>query len=153
MIDGTTCEEGDVVIGFRSAGIHANGFTLVRSLIGDADFDADLLLPPTRLYLEEIRGLRDRADVRALAHITGGGIPGNLVRILPDGLRAVIDPNAWGRGPAYDWLDAQGVAEEEQRRVFNLGIGMCAVVPADEVGPHDLVIGRLERGERGVAFT
>ena len=153
LIDGSTCEAGDVVVGFRSAGIHANGFTLVRSLIGDGDFDADLLLPPTRLYLEEIRALRARAEVRALAHITGGGIPGNLVRVLPEGLRAVIDPRSWSRGRAYDWLDAQGVAEEEQRRVFNLGIGMCAVVPADEVGPHDLVIGRLERGEREVAFS
>src|SRR4051812_24576475 len=94
LIDGSTCEAGDVIVGFRSAGLHANGFTLVRSLIGDADFDADVLLPPTRLYLEEIRALRARADVRALAHITGGGIPGNLVRVLPEGLRAVID-----RGP------------------------------------------------------
>jgi phosphoribosylformylglycinamidine cyclo-ligase len=154
LIDGSTCEPGDVVVGLRSAGIHANGFTLVRSLIGDADFDADVLLPPTRLYLEEIRALRDRADVRALAHITGGGIPGNLVRVLPEGVRAVIDPRAWERGPAFDWLDAQGVAEEEQRRVFNLGIGMCAVVPADEVGPHDLVIGRLEQAdEREVVFA
>jgi phosphoribosylformylglycinamidine cyclo-ligase len=153
LIDGSTCEQGDVVVGFRSAGLHANGFTLVRSLLGDADFDADVLLPPTRLYLEEIRALRARAEVRALAHITGGGIPGNLVRVLPEGVRAVIDPKAWARGPAYDWLDAQGVAEEEQRRVFNLGIGMCAVVPADETGPHDLVIGRLEQGEREVVFA
>jgi phosphoribosylformylglycinamidine cyclo-ligase len=152
LIDGSKSEPGDLVVGFRSAGIHANGFTLVRSLIGDGAFDANLLLPPTRLYLEEIRALRERAEVRALAHITGGGIPGNLVRVLPEGLRAVIDPRAWKRGPAYDWLDAQGVAEEEQRRVFNLGIGMCAVIPPDEVGPHDLVIGRLEQGERGVAF-
>jgi phosphoribosylformylglycinamidine cyclo-ligase len=153
LIDGSTCEAGDVVVGFRSAGIHANGFTLVRSLIGDGDFDADLLLPPTRLYLDEIRALRARAEVRALAHVTGGGIPGNLVRVLPEGLRAVIDPQSWARGRAYDWLDARGVAEEEQRRVFNLGIGMCAVVPADEVGPHDLRIGRLERGEREVVFS
>jgi phosphoribosylformylglycinamidine cyclo-ligase len=153
LIDGSTCEDGDAIVGFRSAGIHANGFTLVRSLIGDGDFDADVLLPPTRLYLDEIRELRARAEVRALAHITGGGIPGNLVRVLPDGLRAVIDPSAWQRGPAYDWLDEQGVAEEEQRRVFNLGIGMCAVVAADEVGPSDLVIGRLEAGERAVVFA
>jgi phosphoribosylformylglycinamidine cyclo-ligase len=153
LIDGSACEDGDVVVGFRSAGLHANGFTLVRSLIGDDDFDAELLLPPTRLYLEEIRSLRARAEVRALAHITGGGIPGNLVRVLPEGLRAVIDPAAWERGPAYDWLDAQGVAEEEQRRVFNLGIGMCAVVPEAEIGPDDLVIGRLEPGERAVSFA
>jgi phosphoribosylformylglycinamidine cyclo-ligase len=154
LIDGSTCEPGDLVVGFRSAGLHCNGFTLVRSLIGDGDFDAELLLPPTRLYLEEIRALRSRVpDLRALAHITGGGIPGNLVRVLPEGLAATIDTSLWQRGPVYDWLDEQGVPEEEQRRVFNLGIGMCAVIPEADVGPEDLVIGRLERGERAVHLT
>jgi phosphoribosylformylglycinamidine cyclo-ligase len=151
LIDGSTCEAGDVVVGFRSAGLHANGFTLVRKLIGEAEFDAELILPPTRLYLEEIRALRARADVHALAHITGGGIPGNLVRVLPEGLAATLD-RPWDRGPVYAWLDDQGVPEEEQRRVFNLGIGMCAVIPEADVGPDDLVIGRLEHGDRAVNF-
>ncbi|MDX6504022.1 MAG: phosphoribosylformylglycinamidine cyclo-ligase [Gaiellaceae bacterium] len=151
LIDGSTCEAGDVVVGFRSAGLHANGFTLVRKLIGEAEFDAELILPPTRLYLEEIRALRARADVHALAHITGGGIPGNLVRVLREGLAATLD-RPWDRGPVYAWLDDQGVPEEEQRRVFNLGIGMCAVIPEADVGPDDLVIGRLEPGDRAVNF-
>ena len=150
LIDGSACEPGDLVVGFPSAGLHANGFTLVRSLIGDGDFDADLLLPPTRLYLDDIRALA-RTEIRALAHITGGGIPGNLVRVLPDGIGAVVDPTSWERGPVYRWLDEQGVPEEEQRRVFNLGIGMCAVIPEGEAGPDDLVIGRLEPGA-GVRF-
>jgi phosphoribosylformylglycinamidine cyclo-ligase len=142
LVDGSRCEAGDVVLGLPSAGLHANGFTLVRSLIGDGDFDADLLLPPTRLYLEDVRRLRAQADVRALAHITGGGIMGNLPRVLRAGTRAEIDWSSWERPPVYAWLDEQGVPEEEQRRVFNLGIGMCAVVPEADAGAG-LVIGRL----------
>jgi phosphoribosylformylglycinamidine cyclo-ligase len=130
LIDGSRVERGDVVVGFPSAGIHANGFTLVRELVGDGDFDADLLLPPTRLYLDDVRALRAHADVRALAHVTGGGIMGNLPRVLPDGLSAEIDWDAWERPPVFGWLAEQGVTEEEARRVFNLGIGYCAVVPA-----------------------
>jgi len=142
LIEGSRCEAGDVVLGLPSSGLHANGFTLVRSLIGDGDFDAGLLLPPTRLYLEDVRRIRAECDVRALAHVTGGGILGNLPRVLPAGVSAEIDWSAWERPPVYAWLDEQGVAEEEQRRVFNLGIGMCAVVPEAEAGAG-LVIGRL----------
>jgi phosphoribosylformylglycinamidine cyclo-ligase len=130
VIDGSRVEAGDAVLGFASSGLHANGFSLVRRLVGDEEFDADLLLPPTRLYVDDVRALRERADVRALAHVTGGGISGNLSRVLPEGLRAELDWDAWERPPAYGWLDDQGVEEHEQRRVFNLGIGMCAVVPA-----------------------
>jgi phosphoribosylformylglycinamidine cyclo-ligase len=132
VIDGSRVEAGDVVLGFPSSGLHANGFSLVRRLVGDREFDAELLLPPTRLYLDEVRALRSRADVRALAHVTGGGVLGNLSRVLPAGLNAEISWDAWQRPPVYDWLSEQGVAEEEQRRVFNLGIGMCAVVPPSD---------------------
>jgi phosphoribosylformylglycinamidine cyclo-ligase len=141
LIDGSRCEAGDVVIGLPSSGLHTNGFSLVRSLIGDGDFDADLLLAPHRLYLQEIRELRARADVRALAHITGGGILGNLSRVVPDGLEAHIEWEAWERPQVFGWLVEQGVEEGELRRVFNLGIGMCAVVPK---APKDaVVIGEL----------
>lgn len=154
LIDGpASCRDGDVVVGMRSAGLHANGFTLVRRVIGEGEFDAELLLPPTVCYLEQVRELRARADVHALAHITGGGIAGNLSRALPPGLGARIDAASWLRGPVYDWLDQKGVAEEEQRRVFNLGIGYCAVIPARDAGPDDLVIGRLEAGVKGVVFS
>jgi phosphoribosylformylglycinamidine cyclo-ligase len=142
LIDGSRCEPGDVVLGLPSSGLHTNGFSLVRELLGEEDFDADLLLVPHRLYLEEVRELRGRADVKALAHVTGGGILGNLTRVLPDGVGAEIDWLAWERPPVYAWLDEQGVEEEEQRRVFNLGIGMCAVVPAADAGAAT-VIGRL----------
>ena len=96
-------------------------------------FDADLLLPPTRLYLDDVRALRARADVRGLAHVTGGGIAGNLARVLPAGLGAVVDPSSWERPEVFGWLAANGVAEDELRRVFNIGIGYCAVIPAADV--------------------
>ena len=141
LIDGSRCEAGDVVIGLPSSGLHTNGFSLVRALVADDDFDAELLLTPHRLYIAEIRDLRQQADVRALAHVTGGGILGNLARVLPDGVEARIDWDAWERPPVFKWLETHGVGEDELRRVFNLGIGMCAVVPGAPEGT--LVIGEL----------
>jgi phosphoribosylformylglycinamidine cyclo-ligase len=153
VIDGSRVEVGDAVVGFHSAGIHANGFSLVRRIVGDGLFDADLLLPPTRLYLDEVRSLRARADVHALAHVTGGGIAGNLARVLPDGLGAVVDPAAWERPKVFDWLAERGVAEDELRRVFNIGIGYCAVIPPADVADGDVVIGRIVSGVEGVEWA
>ena len=137
LIDGSRIKEGDAVIGFPSAGVHANGFTLVRRVLELEEYDGDDLLAPTRLYLDEVRAL---TDVHGLAHVTGGGIAGNLERIVPEGLRAEIDWEAWERPPVFDWL-ARHVVEDELRRVFNLGIGYCAVVAEARGG--DLVIGRI----------
>ena len=142
VIDGARCEPGDVVVGFPSSGLHTNGFTLVRTLVGDEDFDADMLLAPHRLYLREIRELRTHADVKGLAHVTGGGIMGNLTRVLPDGVNAHIHWDAWERPPVFAWLAEQGVDEDELRKVFNVGIGMCAVVAEAPTGA--LVIGELQ---------
>jgi phosphoribosylformylglycinamidine cyclo-ligase len=142
LIDGSRCAPGDVVLGLPSSGLHTNGFTLVRRLVGEEDFDADLLLAPHRLYIREVRELRARADVKALAHVTGGGLLGNLPRVLPNGVEVEIDWASWERPPVFHWLSERGVSEEEQRRVFNLGIGMCAVVPASDAGAG-IVIGRL----------
>jgi len=153
VVDGSRIEPGDVVVGFASAGIHANGFSLVRKILGDRPFDADLLLSPTRLYLDDVRALRARADVRGLAHVTGGGIAGNLARVLPDGLGAVVDPAAWPRPEVFAWLAANGVAEGELRRVFNIGIGYCAVIPSGDVTREDLVIGSVEPGHDGVEWA
>ncbi len=141
LIDGSRCRPGDLVIGLPSSGLHTNGFSLVRELVGDGDFDADLLLAPHRLYVDGVRDLRATADVRALAHVTGGGILGNLSRVLPDGLEAHVDWTAWERPPVFAWLAEQGVEEKELRKVFNLGIGMCAVVPDAPAGA--VVIGEL----------
>jgi phosphoribosylformylglycinamidine cyclo-ligase len=136
LIDGSRIEAGDAVIGFPSAGVHANGFTLVREVLEVEDYAGEDLLAPTRLYLDDVRRLN---DVRGLAHVTGGGILGNLERIVPEGLRAEIDWGAWKRPGVFEWL-GRHVDEDELRRVFNLGIGYCAVVP----DPGDaLVIGRI----------
>jgi len=140
VIDGSRVEDGDAVVGFASAGVHANGFTLVRRILELEDYDGDDLLAPTRLYLDEVRRLRGRAH--AFAHVTGGGVLGNLSRVLPGGLRAELEWDAWRRPRVFDWL-ARHVEEDELRRVFNLGIGYCAVVAEPEDG--ELVIGRVVR--------
>jgi phosphoribosylformylglycinamidine cyclo-ligase len=138
VIDGSTVTAGDTVIGFPSAGVHANGFTLVREVLAEEDYDGPDLLAPTRLYLAEARALRGRA--KAFAHVTGGGILGNLSRVLPGGRNAEIDWEAWERPPVFEWL-GRHVAEDELRRVFNLGIGWCAVV--GEAAPGETVIGHI----------
>jgi phosphoribosylformylglycinamidine cyclo-ligase len=138
LVDGSRVQAGDVIVGFPSAGVHANGFTLVRRILEEDDYDGPDLLAPTHLYLDDVRRLRGHAH--GFAHVTGGGIAGNVERVVPDGLRATIDWDSWPRPPVFHWL-ARHVDEEELRRVFNLGIGFCAVVrnPGD-----DLVIGKIE---------
>ena len=137
FLDGSQVRQGDAIVGLPSAGLHANGFTLVRRVLEDEDYSGDDLLAPTRLYLDDVRRLRARAH--AFAHITGGGVLGNVSRVVPDGLSPQIDWDAWERPPVFHWL-ARHVDEEELRRVFNLGIGFCAVV-ADPGG--ELVIGEI----------
>jgi len=138
LVDGSRAEAGDLIVGFPSAGVHANGFTLVRRVLAAEDYDGADLLAATRLYLDEVRALRGRA--RAFAHVTGGGILGNVSRVLPPGLRAEIAWDAWERPPVFRWL-AGHVEEEELRRVFNLGIGFCAVVA--EAAPGETLVGRV----------
>jgi phosphoribosylformylglycinamidine cyclo-ligase len=137
-LDGSAIERGDAVLGFPSAGVHANGFTLVRRVLEQEDYDGDDLLAPTRLYLDVARSLRGRA--RAFAHITGGGVLGNVSRVVPAGSGVELDWSAWQRPPVFEWL-ARHVEEDELRRVFNLGIGWCAVVPRAE--PGELQIGTI----------
>jgi phosphoribosylformylglycinamidine cyclo-ligase len=137
VIDGSSVQAGDVVIGLPSAGVHANGFTLVRQILEHEDYDGADLLAPTRLYLDDVRRLREHAH--AFAHVTGGGIEGNLRRVIPDGLELRVDWDSWERPPVFEWL-ARHADEQELRRVFNLGIGYCTVMPA---GSDGLVIGRV----------
>ncbi|MFL6067459.1 MAG: phosphoribosylformylglycinamidine cyclo-ligase [Gaiellaceae bacterium] len=139
LIDGAKIEAGDAIVGLPSSGVHANGFTLVRRILEADDYDGGDLLAPTRLYLDDVRRLRPRAH--AFAHVTGGGIAGNVARVVPEGLRVEIEWDAWERPPVFEWL-ARHVDEGELRRVFNLGIGYCAVVP--EPADGELVIGRIE---------
>ena len=140
-VDGSKVQTGDVVIGWKSAGVHANGFTLVRRVLADEPYNGPDLLAPTVLYQDLVEELVGRADVHAFAHVTGGGIVGNLSRVLPEGREAAIDWDAWERPAVFDWL-ARHVDEAELRNVFNLGIGFCAVVPADQAA-GELVIGEI----------
>jgi phosphoribosylformylglycinamidine cyclo-ligase len=140
LVDGSQVEEGDAILGLPSSGVHANGFTLVRRVLEEEDYDGTDLLAPTRLYVDDVRRLRPRA--RAFAHVTGGGIEGNLRRVVPEGLAPAVDWEAWERPPVFEWL-ARHVEEHELRRVFNLGIGYCALVAEPE--PGEPVIGRVER--------
>ena len=142
LIDGKRCEPGDAVLGLPSSGLHTNGFSLVRALVGEDDFDAELLLAPHRLYLDDVRALRERADVKALAHVTGGGILGNLPRALPEGIGV---SSTGTRGSAR--RSTRGSTSRASPRRSSGGsstsaIGMCAVVPSADAGAGT-VIGRL----------
>jgi len=143
IIDGHLIEIGDQVLGLPSSGLHTNGYSLVRHIVADREVGwddvlpgtgaplVDLLLEPHRSYLPAIRELRSRMEIRGLAHITGGGLLGNVPRILPDGMAARIDRDAWQVPPLFTALEAVGgVQAEEMWRTFNIGIGMVVVVPA-----------------------
>ena len=126
------------MIGFPSAGVHANGFTLVRRVLEEEDYDGDDLLAPTRLYLDDgARAARPREGVRARHRRRD---PRQPRARAPGGRDAELDWDAWERPPVFDWL-ARHVDEDELRRVFNLGIGWCAVVA--EPQPGETVIGRI----------
>jgi phosphoribosylformylglycinamidine cyclo-ligase len=133
--------EGDVLVALASSGLHSNGFSLVRRLVEGLDLDrthgldrplGEVLLTPTRIYVRDCLELIDRVEVRALSHVTGGGIVGNLPRVLPPGLGAEVDASTWQRPEIFARLQELGpVAEEEMWRTFNLGVGMVVIVPPD----------------------
>ncbi len=138
--------EGDVLVALGSSGVHSNGFSLVRHLIDlhnwnldktPADLDAPLaevLMRPTRIYVKALEQLFAEADALTAAHITGGGIPGNVPRVLPDGLTADIDWGSWETPAIFDFIrEAGGVAEAEMRRTFNMGVGMVVIVREENV--------------------
>ncbi|HSK22809.1 MAG TPA: phosphoribosylformylglycinamidine cyclo-ligase [Egicoccus sp.] len=132
---------GDLLIGMASSGLHSNGYSLVRRIVGDRDLYAthglsrplgDELLTPTRIYAAHCLALCAAVEVHALCHVTGGGLPGNLPRILPDGLSVHVDTATWQWPEIFDWLRTQGpVVDTEMWRAFNCGVGMVAVVPPD----------------------
>ncbi len=142
-LHGDAIVPGDMLLGYASTGLHTNGYTLARRIVFDRmrlELDdilgetgqtvADALLAIHRSYARSVAPVLDR--VHGLAHITGGGIPGNLVRILPAGCEAVVDPAAWDLPPLFSTLQqAGGVSAEEMRDVFNLGVGLIAVLPSD----------------------
>ena len=131
IIDGRSIAPGDAILGLASSGPHSNGYSLIRRIVqraGPAPFD---LLEPTRIYVKPILQLIESLPVKGLAHVTGGGLVGNVPRVFPAGTKAVIDKRAWPRPPVFQWLQQAGnVAEDEMWRVFNCGIGMVVVVAA-----------------------
>ncbi len=146
IIDGSTVGAGDAILGLGSSGLHSNGYSLARRIVEvsgadlAADFHgrplADALLAPTRIYVKPVLALMAALPVKALAHITGGGLPGNLPRVLPEGMVADLDGTSWPRPPLFGWLQsAGGVADEEMYRTFNCGLGMVLVV-AEADAPH-----------------
>jgi len=133
ILDGRSIAPGDALLGLASSGPHSNGYSLIRKILerGKPPFDP---LEPTRIYVKPVLKLLESVPVKGLAHITGGGVVGNVPRILPPGTRAVIRKNAWPRPEVFKWLQQTGnVAEDEMWRVFNCGIGMVVVVPRDKV--------------------
>jgi phosphoribosylformylglycinamidine cyclo-ligase len=172
IIDGAAVRPGDVLLGLASSGLHSNGYSLARRIVFDVmklDLDApfpgtartvqDVLLEPTRIYVRAVLPLRP--DVHAMAHITGGGISGNLPRVLPVGCRAIVRRRAWDVLPVFQALQAHGGVEDaEMFRTFNMGIGYVLVTPADRAdrvaaaltgaGERVHALGEIVAGERGV---
>ncbi len=177
LVDGRRIAPGDALIGLASSGLHSNGFSLARKVFLDAagwpldrhvpELNGTLgeeLLRPTRIYVRSVLALREEVDLRGVAHITGGGIPGNLPRILPEGCAALIRRDAWPRPPVFGLLQRLGnVPEAEMERTFNLGIGLILVVPSRQaeaalaacarLGERAVVLGEVRSGSPGVTWA
>lgn len=141
IIDGSSITTDDAIIGIASSGPHSNGYSLIRKIVTDSGADlnsawethtlGEALLTPTRIYVKALLQLVTDVTVHGIAHITGGGIPENLVRILPDNADAIVSRSSWQQPAIFDWLQQQGnVDDAEMLRTFNCGIGMMVVVPA-----------------------
>jgi phosphoribosylformylglycinamidine cyclo-ligase len=174
ILDGRGVAPGDVLVGVASSGLHSNGYSLARRALltrlalSDRPPElggrtlADALLEPTRIYAREILALRGRVPVKAAAHITGGGLPGNVPRNLPDGLRAVVREGSWPVPPIFGLVEREGgVARDEMYRTFNMGLGLVVVVAPDHAetaraalaaqGLDGWVVGAVEPGAPGEA--
>ena len=174
IIDGSKVITGDALIALPSSGPHSNGYSLIRKIIevSGADIEqvqldgkalADLLMAPTRIYVKPLLKLiKDTGAVKAMAHITGGGLLDNIPRVLPQGAQAVVDVASWNRPAVFDWLQEQGnVDEHEMHRVLNCGVGMVICVAQDQVeaalaslrasGEQPWVIGQITEAAEGAA--
>ena len=174
IIDGSRTRAGDVIIGLPSSGAHSNGYSLVRKLLASSGADGNTLLDgrllyeqllaPTRIYVKPVLALLAEVPVHGIAHITGGGPAGNIPRVLPAGLEAVLDERSWPRPPVFDWLQRTGnIEREELHRTFNCGLGMTLCVPAAEAdraiavlrrsGEQAIRVGEVQKGDRGVVIA
>ena len=145
IIDGRDIKEGDKIIGIGSSGLHSNGFSLINDMLWRhkiyyKDYPKELL-QPTEIYAKLVKTLVDNVPILGMAHITGGGIPENLPRCLPEGLKANIDWTSWDRPEIFNKIKEAGeISEEEMRKTFNMGIGFCLVVPEETVEDTQYVI-------------
>jgi phosphoribosylformylglycinamidine cyclo-ligase len=174
LLPAGTIQPGDKLLGLASSGIHANGFSLVRKIVHDHGLDlaapapfsrhqtlGEALLTPTRIYVKSCLAAHRAKAIKALAHITGGGLIENLPRVLPSGVRALIDAKTWPLPPVFAWLKRYGIADAELARTFNCGIGMVAVVSPDcetsaraafeAEGERVFAIGHVEAADAGQA--
>jgi phosphoribosylformylglycinamidine cyclo-ligase len=156
ILDGRTVAPGDAVLGIASSGLHSNGYSLARkALLERHSLDwsppelagrtlADALLEPTRIYAKDVLALLASVPVKSLAHVTGGGLPGNVPRNLPDGTRAVLDARRWPRPPIFELVQREGeVPWDDMLLTFNMGLGLVAVLaPADVPAAQALLAGR-----------
>ena len=145
IVDGRLIKPGDKIVGLPSSGLHSNGYSLINDMLWRHKIfykDHPELLTPTTIYWPQVKELMDEIPILGMAHITGGGIPENLPRCLPEGLRAEVDYNAWERPEIFNVIQKSGeIEEEEMRRVFNLGIGFCLIIPSEI--EMDGVIGKV----------
>ncbi|MEW6586414.1 MAG: phosphoribosylformylglycinamidine cyclo-ligase [Nitrospirota bacterium] len=177
IIDGSGIRAGDVLVGISSSGLHSNGYSLVRRLFFDLNkMDVDVYIPalrttlgkellkPTSIYVRAFAALKEKVTVKGMAHITGGGIPGNLPRILPRGIRARIDEGSWPAPPIFGLIRETGnIADSEMKRTFNMGIGYIVVLPKNQGekavatlkngGYPAFIIGNTEKGGTGVRYS
>jgi phosphoribosylformylglycinamidine cyclo-ligase len=174
IIDGSRVAPGDAIVGIASSGLHSNGYSLARKVLERSGAGHDMLLDgaplierllaPTRIYVKPLLALLDEVEVHAMAHITGGGLPENLPRVLPDGHMATIELGSWRRPAIFDWLQAEGgIADAELYRTFNCGLGMALVVPQADAertvstlvrhGEQAWIAGRIDQGERRVVLA
>jgi phosphoribosylformylglycinamidine cyclo-ligase len=170
IIDPSAVEEGDVVIAIASSGPHSNGYSLIRKVIdvSGADLEQDFasttlgraLLEPTRIYIKPVLKMLDSVGAHAIAHITGGGLPGNIARVIPDGLTAVIESASWEMPSIFKWIQENGnISDEEMLKTFNCGMGMAIVVSAmdapaaisslESSGETAWLAGRVEKSAAG----
>ncbi len=158
LIDGSAIAAGDIVLGLASSGPHSNGYSLIRKIIQVSGVDlkteklgnmrlADALMAPTHIYVRSVLALMKALPVKGMAHITGGGLPGNVPRVLPAGLDVCLSRSAWQRNEVFDWLQREGnVDEDEMLRVFNCGVGMVIIV--DDAHAEKAIALLTEHGEK-----
>lgn len=173
IIDGSHIRAGDQILGLASSGLHSNGYSLARAVLerSSATLDqpigettlGEALLAPTRIYVRPILALLKAVPIHGIAHITGGGLTGNIPRILPDNCDCRIDATAWPRPEIFQWLQSEGsIDDTEMLRTFNCGIGLVIIVSSDTAAQaHEMLkasgetvyrLGEVQAGSRGIIF-